>query len=130
MVTHTNLSAPPNLPQVTFIPKQKMIELYHGGRESDSRFELQAFYFPSTTTIYLRDDWKPDLAGKSVLLHEMGHYLQRSNRVRFNCPAAAEKQAYEWQATWLREQGVTNPYDVMGVDEFTVRILFACPDEE
>ena len=130
IVANTKLAAPPHPPQVLLVPEHKIVELYYRGRAPNPYFRLEAFYSPFNATIYLRDTWRPDIVGKSVLLHEIGHNLQRFNRVSFHCRAAAERQAYDWQFTWLREQGVTDPYVVMGIDEFTIRIAFACPDEE
>jgi hypothetical protein len=48
------------------------------------------------------------------------HHVQRFNKVVPVCSAALERQAYELQATWLREQGVAEPYKLIGTDEFTV----------
>jgi hypothetical protein len=66
------------------------------------------------------------LRDRSILLHELVHHVQRFNKVTPPCPAALERQAYDLQARWLREQGVADPYGLMGTDEFTVVILTAC----
>lgn len=130
IVAKTDLAAPSDLPKVLLLPKHKMVEIYYGTSNPNSDFELEAFYDPFTATIYLSDAWQPDLLGQSVLLHEAGHHLQRFNKLRFQCRGAAERQAYGWQAAWLQEQGIDDPYAAMRIDAFTVRIAFMCADEE
>jgi hypothetical protein len=46
--------------------------------------------------------------------------------VKVRCTAAYERQAYDLQIAWLREQGIADPYKVIGTDEFTIRLMSAC----
>jgi hypothetical protein len=46
------------------------------------------------------------------------------------CRGQLERQAYDLQIMWLREQGVTNPYDVIGIDEFTIFLISRCPQAD
>jgi Domain of unknown function (DUF6647) len=89
---------------------------------------VQAFYRRVTATIYLPETWRPDgLRNQSILLHELVHHVQFFNSVRMPCDRALERQAYDLQVKWLREQGVTDPYKLIGTDEFTVIIFSMCP---
>jgi hypothetical protein len=111
---------------------QKRVPLYRGANEGNETANLQAYYIPATGTIYFPDTWWPrGSRNLSMLLHELVHHVQRFNGVRPSCPAELERQAYELQAAWLREQGIANPYEAIGTDEFTVLTLTACiPPEE
>jgi hypothetical protein len=147
-VAKTGLAAPE--PQrIAFFPEYRMIRLFGAAADPDQQLQADvpanrgasdahqlsrelAFYVHATATIYLPDTWRPGgLRDQSLLLHELVHHVQRSNKVVPPCPAALERQAYELHATWLREHGVAEPYELIGTDEFTVLVLSACmpPDD-
>jgi hypothetical protein len=130
IVEKTGLLAP-EPPRITLLPREQMIKIYYGSEQVSGYRNLQAFYIPTARTIYLPDTWLPDeLYGRSILLHELVHHVQRSNNIRVPCPAAVERQAYQLQTDWLSEQGVASPYEMIGTDEFTVRILSSCVTDE
>ena len=66
---------------------------------------LHGLYDKESDTIILSDQWdrrKPwDM---SVLLHEMIHYLQDQNKMKFNCVANMEKDAWPIQQLYLEKQ--------------------------
>ena len=147
IVARTELVAP-NPPRIVFVPKHQINELYrgvtNGEREPQTIFSnfrgarnpsdavgVQALYVRADATIYLQQNWRPvGLRNQSILLHELVHHVQRFNHVKGPCPASLERRAYDLQAAWLREQGVADPYELMGPDQFTVAILTACmPDD-
>jgi hypothetical protein len=143
IVAKTGLTEP-EPPPVSFAPEHQMTHLFDAAAYRDrqpqadvpanqgaggvhSGFRVQAFYVHATATVYLPETWRPGgLRDQSVLLHELVHHVQRFNKVVPVCPAALERQAYELQATWLREQGVAEPYKLIGTDEFTVLMRSAC----
>lgn len=130
IVEKTGLLAP-EPPRITLLPREQMIKMNYGPEQISGYRNLQAFYVPMARTIYLPDTWLPgELYGRSILLHELVHHVQRSNNVRVPCPAALERQAYQLQTDWLSEQGVANPYEMIGTDEFTVRIWSSCVTDE
>ena len=89
---------------------------------------VQAFYRHASATIYLPGTWRPEgLGNRSILLHELVHHVQWFNGVRVPCGRALERQAYDLQIRWLREQDVADPYELIGTDEFTVIIFSTCP---
>ena len=125
----TGLTA--DAPPVMLAPKSELEKLYYGPAANHSSFNLIALYHHPTGTVYLPDTWSAaELPDRSVLLHELVHHVQRVNNVRGNCRAALERQAIELQIAWLRSQGVEDPYELIGSDAFTVRILTSCPEEE
>jgi len=65
---------------------------------------------------------------KSALLHELVHHVQRSNNMEMPCVAAYEWQAYDLQIKWLREQGVEDPYALIGINELGIYMLSVCRD--
>lgn len=94
-------------------------------------FSVQGFYLRATATVYLPETWQlAALRDQSTLLHELVHHAQRLNKVGVACPGQLERQAYDLQVEWLREQGVAQPFDLIGIDEFTMLILTACPPSD
>jgi hypothetical protein len=123
----------PNRPQIAFVSKQELREKFTGLKsdKSDLVLELRAVYLPVELTIYLPDTWQPsDAIQKSILLHELVHHVQTSNKLTFPCRGARERMAFELQALWLREQGIAAPYEAIGTDEFTVAIMTSCRDDQ
>lgn len=143
IVAKTGLTAP-EPPRVSFVPEYQMTHLFDAASNRDRKpqadvpaiqgeggahpaFRVQALYLRATATVYLPETWRPGgLRDQSILLHELVHHVQRFNKVVPVCPAALERQAYELQATWLREQGAAEPYKLIGTDEFTVLMRTAC----
>jgi hypothetical protein len=39
-----------------------------------------------------------------------------------------ERQAYDLQVKWLREQGVDDPYDLIKTNELSIYMLSTCRD--
>jgi hypothetical protein len=116
-------------PHITFVPKHEMRELYYGAKKANEFFRVQAFYLPDKTTIVLPATWRAsELRDRSVLLHELVHHLQKSNNIKAPCPAVWERQAYNLQFAWLREQGVEDPYEFIETNVLTVIMLTACAE--
>ena len=114
-------------PRILLIPKREIDEYYYRPSEVNKFFQLQAIYKSTNAMIYLRDTWRStELYDQSVLLHELVHHLQMNNNVKAPCQAAKERQAYDLQVAWLREQGVENPYALMGTNELTIYLLSSC----
>jgi hypothetical protein len=69
-----------------------------------------AFDYPHRH-IYLVQPWSPvNLYDQSVLLHELIHDIQLSNR-DWDCPLAPELEAYFLQDKWLVERGIFYPFN-------------------
>lgn len=124
IVTQTGWSAL-EPPSIRFVTQSKLASL-HGSPEGTA---LEALYNPSEGTIYLPQEWRPDdLRQASALLHELVHHAQRSNKVALPCVAAYERDAYELQVKWLREQGASDPYDLVKMSEGTIYLFSLCHD--
>jgi hypothetical protein len=99
----------------------------HQKPATEKFFSVQGFYLRATATVYLPETWQlAALRDQSTLLHELVHHAQRLNKVGVACPGQLERQAYDLQVAWLREQGVAQPFDLIGIDEFTMLMLTAC----
>ena len=126
IVAQTGLSAPDH-PPIHFATPAEMAMRY--GSPENSGLELQALYNRTEGAIYLPQQWLPDdLRQKSALLHELVHHVQRSNNLDLPCVAAYERQAYDLQIKWLREQGVDDPYALIGINELGIYMLSVCRD--
>jgi hypothetical protein len=126
IVARTGLSAPDH-PPIHFVTPAEMA-MRHGSPEN-SGLDLQALYNRNKGSIYLPQEWRPnDLRQKSALLHELVHHVQRFNKIELPCLAALERQAYDLQIKWLREQGVDDPYDLIKTNELTVYLVSTCRD--
>jgi hypothetical protein len=124
-------------PAIEFAPKMKLATMRaandapsQGFTENDEldkdQRQVVAFYNTKSKTIVLADDWiGTSLADQSILVHEMVHHLQNLGKLKFDCPSAREKLAYQAQDKWLGRFGMNleNEFDV---DMFTVLISSAC----
>ena len=92
-----------DIPTVMFLPQDKMEQQYYKGRKH-ADVNLHAFYDTENDIIVLPDTWdrrKPwDL---SVLLHEIIHYVQDQNEVRFNCVQEMEVKTWPLQQKYLQQ---------------------------
>jgi hypothetical protein len=118
---------PPAHPPIHFATSAEMAVL--SGAPENSGLEFQALYSREQGAIYLPHEWQPvNLRQKSALLHELVHHVQRANNVEAPCVAAHERQAYDLQMKWLREQGVEDPYSLIGTNELTIYMVSVCRD--
>ncbi|MBF9060818.1 hypothetical protein HKCCSP123_16675 [Rhodobacterales bacterium HKCCSP123] len=74
--------------------------------------------------IFLTEPWSMlNLFDQSVLLHELIHDVQLSNR-DWPCRGAPELEAYYLQDRWLQEHGIRHPFDWD-----VIRFLSHCADD-
>jgi Domain of unknown function (DUF6647) len=94
--------------------------------EPDRLLEVEALYDDATRTIYLRREWTGRTPAElSVLVHEMVHHLQNVAGLKYACPAAREKPAYDAQDRWLSLFG-RNLVDEFKLDPMTVLVRTHC----
>ena len=103
----TGYSIPAELPEVAFVPHAELQRT-----ACDRPCEVYGWY-PLGPTIYLDDRLDPirDAKSRSILLHELVHYLQNahgafSDQTECRNWAMRERQAYRIQARWLAKQGI------------------------
>ncbi|PWE33699.1 hypothetical protein DDZ14_03255 [Maritimibacter sp. 55A14] len=74
---------------------------------------LEGAYDPSARLIYLPQPWDAaNLWDRSVLLHELVHFVQLESRL-WDCINATEQEAYALQQRWLAGQGIAWEYDAL-----------------
>ena len=129
-------------PAVKFVSAEEMVAIREGrllsngiqqtaaqpGRSSPSAFsnEIYAFYDDSSGIIFLSDHWQiTSPADLSVLVHELTHHMQNIAGLKYDCPQAREKPAYEAQAAWLQLFGKSLP-DEFDVDPMTILVRTHC----
>ena len=108
-------------PRVELVPAMKLASMRYKGvlpdrwRE-DSIYdpavqavhhrEVLALYNDTTKTIFLSEAWAGTTPAElSILVHEMVHHLQNLAKLKYECPAAREKLAYQAQDQWLKRIG-------------------------
>jgi len=93
-----------DIPNILFVTQDQMEQMFYKGSNKMPN-TLHGLYDKESDTIILSDQWdrrKPwDM---SVLLHEMIHYLQDQNKMKFNCLANMEKDAWPIQQLYLEKQ--------------------------
>ena len=88
--------------------------------------ETVATYDRYERVILLPERWTRSTAAElSVLVHEMVHHLQHAGGLRYECPQASEKLAYDAQEKWLRLFGRSLAAD-FEVDGFTLLATTQC----
>ncbi|QOR37808.1 hypothetical protein HNO52_04255 [Billgrantia diversa] len=91
---------------------------------------IKAAYDSSTSTIYVDTGFDPgDPIDISYLLHELVHHhqLRAAKNTTARHRGELEGEAYRLQLAWLSEQGYTDPYAELGIDEKTLLIIERCP---
>ena len=109
---NSNLDTNHDIPVVLFLTQEQMEHMYYGEHEHE-KDSLHGLYDTDDNVIILPDTWdrrKPWDLG--VLLHEMVHYLQDQNDIKFACMANMERDAWPLQQKYLSEKhGVDWQYD-------------------
>ena len=115
-------------PAVRLVSNTQLKTLYFGFGFEPEAIQMHSLYSRETHIVYLRDTWNPDnLFDRSLLVHELVHHLQMLNKLRMACPEEYEAQAYQLQIEWLREQGIQDPYKLLGLTELAIDSLSQCP---
>jgi hypothetical protein len=128
IAANSNLELP-DPPQISFVPRNRLVEIFSDAGGKNPFLHLEAFYHPEESTIYLPDSWRrSEQRDKSILLHELVHHAQWHNEAVSSCPGSMERQAYHLQITWLREHGVQAPYELIGTNAMTVLLIGSCEE--
>lgn len=116
-------------PALQFVEPAQLAKMYFGNDVAADRICPTALYSIARHTVYLSTAWNQDnLHDRSVLLHELVHHLQVLDKVKVDCPALYDRQAFHWQAVWLRAQGIRDPYAFLKLDEFMIYTMTSCPN--
>ena len=88
--------------------------------------DVWATYDPVTNVIHLRKPFDvSDPVYRSVLLHELVHFLQTRNGKQSICRGFREAEAYDLEFQWLKEQGFQKPlYDPFLVQQLKMDCMF------
>jgi Domain of unknown function (DUF6647) len=106
------------VPLIKRTSEQEMSKLFFGFSEGINGVRPLALYAKEQHVLYLaRDIDLNTLLGRSILVHELVQHLQNMNDVHFECPEAAEAQAYQLQGEWLHEHGIKDISTVTGFSE-------------
>ena len=118
--TDYNVQLP--MPEIIFLPQHEL-EIEYGNATTGGG-ALKGFYSTKKDIIYLKDDfdihnpWK-----KSVLFHELFHYVQDQNGFKAECVQEWEKETYPLQKKYMREvHGLNFEYQ-----ELWYKLISTCP---
>ena len=119
--------APTDIPvKVEIVPKGKIIRIAAGSAGAPVDEGIVSVYDDRTGTIYLATGWNGDSPREtSILVHELVHHLQNMSAMKFPCPAARERTAYEAQNRWLAQYGLDLKSE-FGIDAMTLKTMTAC----
>jgi hypothetical protein len=109
-------------PAIRYVARDEMQKVF--GRGATSGLNVEALHSNKEHVVYLLQTWRADnLRDRSILLHEIVHHLQYLNHMKALCPAEEERQAYDLQIKWLREQGVHDPLALIGINSLFLNLL-------
>ena len=78
----------------------------------------------------MRDNLKEtlsDIVYKSVIVHELVHHMQYSNKGKYACMGKREIEAYEIQDEWLKAQDHVGVMEALDLNGLYMATMFACP---
>ncbi len=120
--TSYNINHP--LPTVKFMPQTELNSMFYSG-EIPKGNHLYGMYSLEEDTIILPDTWNPNEAwDMGVLLHELVHYVQDVNEIKFDCVAQMEKDSWPLQKEYLKE---VHDY-VWDYDPMWYMVISTCSD--
>ena len=99
--TNYNIDFP--VPEVLRMDKGPLEYQYFKGKiPKDS--DVHGFYHLKDKTIYIRGEYPIDHPwSQGLILHELLHYVQDMNNVKFKCVAEMEKDVWPLQQKYLKE---------------------------
>ena len=93
-----------DIPSILFVTQAQMEEMFYTGSNKMPN-TLHGLYDKESDTIILSDQWDRRKSwDMAILLHEMVHYLQDQNNMKFRCTAEMEKDAWPIQQKYLKEK--------------------------
>ncbi|CAM3869449.1 DUF6647 domain-containing protein [Vreelandella rituensis] len=128
VAAHTDYAAP-EPPPVEFQDQETLRQRCYPGFASHQVPLIRGIYDPENPIIYLDSDCDLDnLVDASYLLHEVVHHVQLANNahLQVQCRDQLEGEAVTLQALWLKEKGISEPLEALGIDERTLRIIGSC----
>ncbi|WP_151443755.1 DUF6647 family protein [Halomonas lysinitropha] len=128
VAAHTNYTAP-NPPPVEFLDQIDLRQRCYPGFDLNLVPQVGGVYDPKNKTIYLDVDCNlNEPTSASYLLHEVVHHFQLANDAHLlvRCREQLEGEAVKLQSLWLKEKGVSDPLESLGIDERTLRIIGSC----
>ena len=114
-----------DLPHPTVVMMTQIeLEQRYGNDHGPGGGALKGFYSTKSNTIYINKDFDiHDPWKKSVLFHELMHYVQDQNGFTANCVQEWEKEVYPLQKKYMLEvHGLNWDYDPMWY-----KLISTCP---
>ena len=94
--------------------------------KGSSRIPATGFYDNAKRRVYVGAGWSPETAGgQSILVHQLVYHLQTLAGLKYECPQARARVAYDAQARWLSRTGRTLESE-FGIDPETLLLSTEC----
>lgn len=133
IAARSDYEAPDDLPAVEYFSPSELLILNYGAEMvAQSELPGSRTYLPPVEALYDREAhiiYLPtgydhnDLATSSVLVHELVHHMQAAGGHRFDCPDAAESDAYALHNRWISEMRTGE----VRSDPLFVMVVAQCP---
>ena len=100
---NTNYNVDLSLPEIIRMDKSPLEYQYFKGKvPKDS--DIHGFYNLKDKKIYIRGEYPLEHPwSQGLILHEVIHYLQDMNNIKFECVAEMEKDVWPLQKKYLKE---------------------------
>lgn len=106
---HSDLNTNHPLPEVKYLPVEEMERLAYGHIFTQGEREVNevlSLYDNKNKVIILSKEFSTDdVYDQEHVVHELVHHFQAVNDLRYPCPEAREKLAYELGSLWLTSHG-------------------------
>ena len=113
------------LPEVIRMDKAPLEYQYFKG-EAPKDSDIHGFYNLKDKKIYIRGEYPLNHSwAQGLLLHELFHYVQDMNNIKFECVAEMEKEAWPLQKEYLKD---IHKFD-WNYDELWHLVISGCGDD-
>jgi len=93
---------------------------------------IMGLFDHNTNNIYLNESIRnmDKKIQDSVLVHELVHYMQFQNKIKYECLSELEELAYKVQSQWLIKNNRKDVYEELSISPLWVFFITRCSGED
>ena len=102
-------------PKIEYVTRDALNRKIFGviGSAKKNADTVNAWYDDRANKIYLAKDFNPaKLEDRRTIVHELVHFLQTHNKIKYECLNPKEREAYKIASLWGMEKGITDDYSI------------------